>query len=324
MSVPPKPLKIAVIAFDGISLFHLSVPGLIFGRDRTGIGIPPFDYRICSSDGPVITADNGLRLDIPYGLEAVDSADVVIVPSWRQASDPPPRALLDSLRRAEARGAIVVGLCLGAFPLAAAGLLAGRRATTHWRAVPELSALCPSAEVVPDALYVDTGQIVTSAGVSAGLDCCLHLLRRFHGAEVARLMARQIVLAPHRQGGQAQFIDQSLPARPENDRFDEAIAFARANLDQPLRLDDLAERAHLTRRTFSRRFRQRHGTSFGAFLARERIVAAQRLLETSDLGIERIAEAVGFGTSAALRQRFSAVIGASPSAYRRQFAEPTA
>ncbi len=318
------PLKIAVIAFDGISPFHLSVPGLIFGRDRSAVGIPAFDYRICSCDGAVIAADNGLRLEVPFGLEAAESADIVIVPSWRDTDEIPPEALLALLRRAESRGAVVVGLCLGAFALAAAGSLAGRRATTHWMAVPELRRRCPDAEVVPDVLYVDAGQIVTSAGTSAGLDCCLHLLRRIHGAEVARIMARYIVLAPHRQGGQAQFIDQSMPHRPENDRFDAAIAHARAHLDEHLGLDDLADRAHLSRRTFSRRFRQRHGTSYGAWLARERIVAAQRLLETSDLGIERIAEAVGFGTSAALRQRFGVIVGTSPTAYRRQFAEPRA
>ena len=324
MPMPDTPQSIAVIAFDGINPFHLTVPGLIFGKDRTLHGVPLFDYRICSCDGPVIDADNGLRIEIPFGLDAADTADVIIVPSWRDPAEMPPEPLLACLRRTMDRGAMVVGLCLGAFPLAAAGCLKGRRATTHWGAVDQLRTMSGAAEIAPDVLYVDEGQVVTSAGVSAGLDCCLHLLRRFRGAEIARIVARHTVLAPHRQGGQAQFIEQAIPLQPELDRFDAALASARADLRAAPGLDALAAQAGLTRRTFSRHFRQRYGTSFYAWLGRERIAAAQRLLETTDLTVERIAGEVGFGTATAFRQRFVATLGVTPTGYRRAFAEALA
>ncbi|MHB8564776.1 MAG: helix-turn-helix domain-containing protein [Acidiferrobacteraceae bacterium] len=311
---------IAVIAFSGISPFHLAVPSMVFGEDRRAAGVPPFEVLVCAAEPGPLPTSAGFLIQTPYGLGDLARAQTIIVPSWRNPEERPPASLLRALRVAQARGARLVGLCLGSFVLAAAGILDGRPATTHWLWVDELARRYPEVEVRPDVLYIDDGDVVTSAGTAAGIDCCLHLLRMQCGAEIANYVARRMVVPPHRQGGQAQYIERPVPVVPTaGDRFAEVLAWVAGNLGQPHPLDALAERALMSRRSFTRRFRQVTGTTFGAWLVNERLALAQRLLETTDQSIDRIASAAGFGSSVSLRQHFAAAFRVSPSVYRRTF-----
>ncbi|WP_192183754.1 helix-turn-helix domain-containing protein [Mesorhizobium amorphae] len=312
---------IAAIAFDGISPFHLSVPCLVFGADRTRLGLPRFDFRVCAMEQGAIHTDGGLSISVPHGLSALDEADIVIVPSWKDLEAPLPAVLTDALTRAHRRGALIVGLCLGTFAIAAAGLLAGRRATTHWAYTDQLQALHPDIILDADVLYVDDGDIVTSAGVAAGLDCCLHIVRARYGAELALRLARHIVLSPHRQGGQAQFIERPVAKTPTADRFAQALDQVRKTLGEKHSLDSVANAAGLTRRTFTRRFQQSIGTSFGDWLADLRVALAQRLLEATDKSMDMVAFEAGFGSATSLRQHFAARLRTSPMQYRREFSK---
>ncbi|QWP76556.1 helix-turn-helix domain-containing protein [Lysobacter sp. K5869] len=318
MNAEPLLTRLAVVAFDRISPFHLSVPCLVF-EQRGDPALPAFDLRVCAAEPGPLRVRAGFGISADHGLKSLAWADTVIVPSWRDGDERPPEALLRALVRAHERGARIVGLCLGAYVLAEAGLLDGRRATTHWMWSEHFGARYPKVELQRDVLYVDDGRITTSAGTAAALDCCLHLVRRAHGADIANRLARRLVVAPHRQGGQAQYIEQPLPATARDDRLGEVLAWALAHLDRPLSLDALAERALMSRRTFTRRFRDATGTTVGQWLAGQRLAHAQRLLETSDRGLDAIAGDTGFGTAASLRQHFAARLGVSPSAYRRGF-----
>ena len=313
------PHAVAVVAFDGISPFHLSVPCMVFGPDMAGHGVPSYRLLVCSADRGSLRTTAGFAIEAPYSLAALARAQTVIVPSWHHTDERPPEALLRALRAAHRRGARIVGLCLGAFVLAEAGLLDGRPATTHWALARDFQERFPTVELRPDVLYVDDGDVLTSAGTAAGIDCCLHLLRRDHGAEVAARVARRMVVAPHRQGGQAQYIEQPVAASRADDRLSGVIAWALERLAQPHNLDSLAERAAMSRRTFTRHFRQATGTTVGRWLQSQRLAMAQRLLETSTRPIDDVAERTGFGSAVSLRQHFAAAFGTSPSAYRRQF-----
>ena len=312
---------IAAIAFDGISPFHLSVPCLVFGADRTRLGLPRFDFRVCAVEEGAIRTDAGLSISVPHGLSALDDADIVIVPSWKDLEAPLPAVLTDALTRAHRRGALIVGLCLGTFAIAAAGLLAGRRATTHWAYTDQLQALHPDILLDADVLYVDDGDIVTSAGVAAGLDCCLHIVRARYGAEIALRLARHIVLSPHRQGGQAQFIERPVAKTPTADRFAQTLDKVQATLGETHSLDSVANAAGLTRRTFTRRFQKSNGTSFGDWLTDQRVALAQRLLEATDKSMDMVAFEAGFGSATSLRQHFAARLRTSPMQYRREFSK---
>lgn len=312
---------VATIAFDGISPFHLSVPCLVFGEDRTRQGLPRFDFRVCAlQPGAPLRTQSGLGLVAPYGLEELVGADIVVVPTWREIEAPPPDSLVEAVAEAHAAGAIVVGLCLGAFVLGAAGLLDGREATTHWASADRLDAMYPKARVRPDVLYVDAGTVITSAGVAAALDCCLHIVRRLYGADPARRVARSLVLPPHRQGGQAQFIERPVAPSADNDALARALDTVVASLDDPHSLDSVATLACMSRRTFTRRFGSRTGTSFSKWLIEQRVLRAQELLETTAHSIENVARMSGFGTAASLRQHFAARLATSPVSYRREFA----
>lgn len=310
---------VAVVAFDGISPFHLSVPCLVFGEDRVALGLPRFDFRVCAIEPGPFRTEAGLTLTTPHGLEALGGADIVIVPSWKDLDRPLPSPVKEALCRAHAAGALLVGLCLGSFAVAATGLLTGRGAATHWAYADQLRALHPDIRVDANALYVDEGDVVTSAGVAAGIDCCLHIVRARYGAEAALRLARRIVASPHRQGGQAQFIERPIAKTPQADRFTRALDHVRATLGQVHGLDRVAEAAGLTRRTFTRRFQKTVGSSFGDWLAAERIALVQRLLETTDRSIDTIAYETGFGTATTLRQHFAARLKTSPAQYRREF-----
>lgn len=311
---------IAALAYDGIRPFHLSVPCLIFGEDRASEGLPSWDFRVCAPKAnTVLRTQSGLGLVAPYDLSGFDGADMVIVPSWLGKHEPVPNQISDALGKAYHRGATIVGLCLGAFPVAAAGLLDARSATTHWQATDALAATYPQVTVVAEQLYIDHGDVITSAGVAAALDCCLHIVRKRHGAEVAQRLARRIVLSPHRQGGQAQFIERPILKSRDVDQMSRALDEVLSSLDAPHDLDSVASRAMMSRRTFTRRFQDRTSMSFVRWLTYQRVIRAQELLETTDRSIEQVASLAGFGTATSLRQHFSALLGTSPSHYRGSF-----
>ncbi|HIV72692.1 MAG TPA: helix-turn-helix domain-containing protein [Candidatus Aquabacterium excrementipullorum] len=311
--------QVAVVAFDGISPFHLSVPCLVFGEDRDVRGQARYRLSVCAVTPGRLRTNAGFELMVPLGLGGLRKADIVLIPSWDTSLTPPPSALLNALKSAHARGAQVVGLCLGAFVLAEAGLLDGRRATTHWLGAAEFERRYPAIELQADVLYVDDGSVVTSAGTAAGLDCCLHLLRQAFGAEAANQAARRMVVAPHRQGGQAQYIAQPVSVRPQRDKLGAVIEWMLANLPHPQPLDALAARAAMSRRHFTRRFHEATGTTVHAWLVQHRLALAQRLLEDGDDAIEEVAAQSGFGGAVSLRQHFASALKVSPSAYRQQF-----
>jgi len=316
---PLAPHTIAVLAFDQISLFHLSVPCLVFAEDRSDAGVPLFEVRVCAAEPGPLRSTAGVHVQAPFGLEGLRGAGTVIVPSWRDPAERPNEAVLQALRQAHANGARMVGLCLGAFVLAHAGLLDARPATTHWQLADQFAQAFPTIAVNPEVLYVDDGSVVTSAGTAAGLDCCLHLLRTDWGAEVANRVARRMVLAPHRQGGQAQYIERALPTTGANHRLSQVLEWVNAHLEQAHSLDSLAERAAMGRRTFTRHFRQITGATVGQWLLNQRLALAQSLLETTDLSIDAVAQRAGVGAATSLRQHFMAAFGTTPSAYRKQF-----
>jgi len=310
---------IAVIAFNGISPFHLSVPCAVLGEDRTGASIPKFELLVCAAETGVLQTSAGFTISTRHGLRDLSKAATIIVPSWRNPAEMPPQRLLNALRSAHQRGSQIVGLCLGSFVLAAAGLLDDRPATTHWFWADELAKRYPLIRVDSNVLYVDDGNIITSAGTAAAIDCCLHILRQRYGAKVANQVARRMVVSPHRQGGQAQYIQQPVRDVSTIDHFAKVLDWTSRNLDKPHSLDTLAERALMTRRTFTRRFRQVMGVTVGDWLLSQRLVLAQQLLETSDRPIDLIAEMSGFGSPASLRQHFNHTFKISPSNYRREF-----
>ena len=318
--VSPLPaIKVAVIAYDGITPFHLSVPCLVFGTPPGKTEMPGFEVFVCAAEKAHLHTSAGFAIAAERDLTAVADADIVVMPSWHDDCRNAPDALLDVLRDAHRRGARVVGLCLGAFPLAQAGLLDGRAATTHWEAAGELARRHPKVKVNQEVLYVDEGDLLTSAGVAAGLDCCLHLLRQIYGAETANKVARKLLIAPHRDGGQAQFIERPLPVSNSDGRFSQVLEWVTQHLEQAHSIDSLAERGAMSRRNFTRHFRQATGTSFKQWLLNQRMAQAQRMLESSNASIEVVAQEAGFGTALSLRQHFRATLRTSPSDYRKLF-----
>ena len=312
-------ITIAVIAFNNISPFLLSVPCTVFRQDDDQPDLPRFNLMVCSCEGSTLQSSAGFGIRTRHTLRELEQADIVIVPSWRDPDEPPPERLVSALQRARQRGATIVGLCLGTFVLAAAGLLENRPATTHWGWTDRLAARFPSIAVKPDVLYVDDGQVITSAGVAAGIDCCLHLLRRCCGAEAAGRVARRMVVPPHRQGGQAQYIEMPVSRSPAEDSFSRNLEWLLRHLDEPHSLDSLAQRFMMSRRTFTRRFRQVTGVTVGSWLLGQRLALAQRLLETTAKPIERVAQEAGFGSEGSLRLHFSRELQTSPARYRREF-----
>lgn len=310
--------SMAVIAFDRINPFHLSVPFAVFGEDRRDAGVPLTKVQICTFEKRTLITSAGFTLAGVQGRQILEQAGIVIVPGWRDPHELPPPAMLAALQRAGRRGAVVVGLCLGSYVLAAAGLLDGRPATTHWMWADDLAARYPQVQVQREVLYVDDGEVMTSAGVAAGIDCCLHLMRRLHGAETASRVARRMVVPPHRQGGQSQYIEP-LHETPAIDRFAAVVEWVQRHPQQAHTLDSLAARAFMSRRTFTRRFRQAIGTTVSTWLVHQRVALAQRLLETTGDSINLIAQQVGFGSEVSLRKHFSKVLQTTPARYRREF-----
>ncbi|HEX3426833.1 MAG TPA: helix-turn-helix domain-containing protein [Acidimicrobiales bacterium] len=309
---------VAAVVFDGVSPFEFAVACEVFGIDRTkDVGVPWYRFLVCAAGPTPVRAGTGFTIGTSHGLEALRRADTILVPAGEGEKN---EELLDALRRAHKRGARIMSVCTGAFVLAAAGLLDGRRATTHWAHAAELSRRYPLVQVDPDVLYVDDGDILTSAGTAAGIDLCLYVVRLDYGAEAANIVARRMVVPPHRDGGQAQFVAQPLPeVSLACDPFTEALAWALEHLEEDLSIGQLAARAAMSPRTFARRFGDTHGTTPHQWLLRQRVLLAQRLLETTDLGVEQVAARCGMGTAANLRQHFQRIVRNTPQGYRRCF-----
>jgi AraC family transcriptional activator FtrA len=318
--------RVVVLAYDGLCTFEFGLVIEVFGLDRPEL--PPlerpwYEVTVAAVDPPPLRAAGGIRVAVDAGPEALEEAGTIVVPGWTRLDHDPDPELVTALRQAVGRGARLVSICSGVFLLAATGLLDGRRAATHWRYAEGLRRRYPAVDVDPAVLYVDEGPIITSAGSAAGIDACLHLVRRDHGPEVAGLVARRLVVPPHRDGGQAQFVP-----RP-NDPLDRvagerapvarAMDWATARLDQPITVEDLARAVDLSSRTFSRRFAAQVGTSPYRWLIGQRLALARDLLETTDAPIDAVAAATGFATAATLRHHFGRSLGTTPSAYRRSF-----
>jgi transcriptional regulator GlxA family with amidase domain len=311
---------IAVLALDGVAPFELGVLVEVFGVDRTEDGLPAFDFAVCSPGARPVTTSGGFDLVPRHGLDRLASADLIGVPALSDVDALPDEALA-ALRAAVERGARVLSVCTGAFVLGAAGLLDGRRCTTHWRHADELAQRHPLAEVDGDVLYVEDGPVITSAGTASGIDACLHVVRAEFGARAAGALARRMVVPPHRDGGQAQYIEtpvQVAPAQSLQPLLEEVLA----HLDEEHTVDSLAARALLSPRTFARRFKQETGTTPHAWLSARRVELAQRLLEETDEPVERIAVLAGFGGAAAMRHHFVQARATTPQAYRRTFRCP--
>lgn len=309
--------RVAAIAVPGVSAFELGLVCEVFGIDRTDTGGPAFEFTLCTPEPGPVAMEPGLRLDVRADLSAAADADLVIALPYK-APAPLPAAVAEALRAAHERGAWVMSVCSGTFALGEAGLLDGRRCTTHWMYADELARRYPTAEVDPAVLYVEDRGVISSAGTAAGIDACLHLVRRELGAQHAAVIARRMVVPPHRDGGQAQYVDTPLPC--DADTLAPLLAWMAEHLDAELTVPELAARALMSERTFARRFRAETGTTPAAWVTRQRLVRAQELLERTNAGVDEVARLSGFGSAAILRHHFGRVLGTSPQAYRRQFA----
>jgi transcriptional regulator GlxA family with amidase domain len=318
--------NIAVIVLDGFSPFEMAVPCEVFGTDRTSDGLPRYDFSVVAGEPGPLRSEVGFTLQASAGLERLPAADLVVVPApsdERRIRAGWPPELLAALRTTVNRGGKVLSVCTGAFVLGAAGLLDGRACTTHWRHARELAAMYPAAKVDPSVLYVDDGQVITSAGTAAGIDACLYLVRKEQGGRVANAIARRMVVPPHRDGGQAQFVEH--PVGPlACDTLAEVIEWMERHLDEQVSVNELAHLAAMSPRTFARRFVKETGTTPQRWLTGQRILLAEQLLEETDETIDLIADRTGFGNATALRHHFRAWRSTSPNAYRRAFNRPRA
>lgn len=307
-----------MLAYDGVCTFELGIAVEVFGLP--GMGPLWYSVAVCAErPGQPLAANGGVRIVADAGLAALERARTIIVPGWQPVETMPPGVLLEALRRAHRRGARIASICSGVFVLAAAGLLDGRRAAVHWANVDALARRYPRIAVDAEVLYVDEDDILTSAGRAAGLDLCLHIVRRDYGTETANQVARRLVIAPHREGGQAQFIPRPVPEE-SGDHLAKVLSWARQNLDKNLSIANLAAKARMSRRTFIRRFEQATGVSPGQWVLDARVSEARRLLEASGLSVEQVATAIGFGSADVLRHHFRSRLHVSPARYRSSFA----
>ena len=312
--------SVAVLAYEGVSMFGIGITAEVFGCDRSAEGLPRYDYVITAAEPGVIRTDVGVPIIVAAGLDRFSAADLGIVVCWDQTDVLPPEPVLQALRTLVDRGGRVLSHCTGAFALAAAGLLDGRRATTHWQYAAQLASRYPAIDVDPGVLYVDDGQVITSAGTAAGIDACLHLLRLEHGAAVANAVARRMVVPPHRDGGQAQFVPAHVDDADDSANLASLHAWMLEHLREPLTVDDLAAHTLMSPRTFARQFAARTGTTPHQWLTRARLMRAQELLERSGDGIEQIAAECGL-SPLMLRRHFARLCGTTPQAYRRTFSQ---
>lgn len=309
----------SVLAYDGMSVFEIGIVTEVFGLPRPEFDVPWYELVICAETPGPVRVVGGASLHTPYGLDVFAAAETVIVPGVSDVAAGPSPGLIAALRYAHRHGSRIMSICSGAFALAGAGLLDGARATTHWRYADQFRRRYPGVDLDPDVLYIDGGTVLTSAGSAAGLDLCLHVVRRDHSATIANAVARRLVTQPHRDGGQAQFIEAPVTADPADDRVARSIAWALANLSEAISVARLAGRAHMSARTYLRHFARATGTTPIRWLVGQRVRASLALLETTDLPIEEIARAVGFETPVTYRHHFGRLMRTSPSAYRRAF-----
>ncbi|RBH55868.1 MULTISPECIES: transcriptional regulator FtrA [Pseudomonas] len=314
------PGLVAILAYDGLCTFEFGIAVEIFGLPRPEFDFPWYEHRIVGVDPGPMRAMGGIQVLADGGLEQLEDARTLIVPGWRSRIEPPPARLIEALQQAHARGTRIVSICSGVFVLAAAGLLNGRQATTHWRYTEELASRFPAIEVNPDVLYVDAGQIITSAGSAAGIDACLHLVARDFGTQVANTVARRLVMSPQRTGGQAQFIPAPVGRTPRND-LSRVMQWARERLHEPLEVRQLASQAAMSERTFLRRFSEATGITPKAWLQHERLARARELLESGNESSDRIAEQCGYRSVESFRVAFRSLVGLPPSVYRERFGQ---
>ncbi len=317
MDTPTR--RLAVVVFNGASLGAMSFAFGVFDMASQFGELPGLQIRVVGGEPDTALRGGGLTVPVPHELDEIRNADLVLVPNWRSPMEDPPEAALDALRAAHARGARIAGLCSGAFVLASAGLLDHRPATTHWAMAPLLAARFPEVRLDASVLYVDDGDVLTSGGGAAGMDLGLHLIRSWCGAEVANRLAKGMVVPPHRPGGQAQFIESPMPELDDGDPVSETLAWALTQLDTVLPVDALARRAHMSRRNYDRRFREITGAAPGTWLTHQRVIRAQRLLESTELPVDEIARYCGFSSAAALRPHFRRQVGVTPATYRETF-----
>ncbi|MFS1415098.1 GlxA family transcriptional regulator [Vibrio sp. 10N.286.49.B1] len=319
ISKPVDLIKITLVAFEGISAFHLSVPCMVF--QDIFVGQPPrFDLKICNENGSQFVTSSGFDAVIDRDLSAIEEADIVIIPSWPNDLPEPSRQLLVALQKHHAKDKLLVGLCLGSYVLACAGVVNGKRATTHWAFVEQFQQRFPKVEFDPNPLFIEHETIITSAGVAASLDCCLHIIRRLCGSELANDLARKMVTAPFRTGGQQQYIPAPINVKPLTEtNLSLVIELVEQNLNLSHSLDEVANRCAMSKRTFTRQFKATYGCTFGEWLQNQRLVLSQRLLETTQLSIPQVAEQVGFGSDSVFRKHFKIAFHVSPIQWRASF-----
>jgi AraC family transcriptional activator FtrA len=318
------PRSVAVLAYDGMSAFETGIVTEVFGLTWPEIDVPWYTLTICAESPAPVRVIGGATLQTEHGLDDLAAAGTVVVPSVADPTAEPSPQVIAALRQAHDRGARLVSICSGAFALAAAGMLDGRRATTHWRYAELLRRRFPRVEVDPAPLYVDDGDVLTSAGCAAGLDLGIHLVRRDHGAVVANAVARRLVISPHREGGQAQYIEGPVVDDPEDDRIGRSMAWMLEHLDRPSTLESLAAAVHMSPRSYLRHFTRCTGTSPIRWLIARRVQASLPLLERTTVPVDEIAAAVGFETAVTFRHHFTRAMRTSPSGYRRAFRPPAA
>lgn len=311
---------VVALAYDRLCTFEFGCTVEIFALERAELGVPWYDFAVCAAEAGPVRAAGGIAVLAPCDLDLLDRADTIVIPGWRDADETPPAALLDKLRAAHLRGARLCSICSGVFVLAAAGVLDGKRATTHWRHAERLARRYPAIAVAPDALYVDEGNLITSAGSAAGLDMLLHLVRRDHGAKIGNMVAQRLVTAPHREGGQAQFVPRPM-AKDEAGRLASLMDWLRAHPALPHTIASMAQRVLMSPRTLQRQFQDATGMGPIAWLIRERVALARDLLESPATPMAQVAELAGFGSQESLRRHFRRIVATSPGAYRQRFCQ---
>lgn len=309
---------VVALAYDRLCTFEFGCTVELFALERPELGVDWYDFAVCAVEQGPIRAAGGVTLQAPYAPELLARADTIVIPGWRDADEPPPPQLLAWIRAAHARGARLCSICSGVFVLAAAGVLDGQRATTHWRYADRLAQRYPRIEVQPDHLYVDNGQVITAAGSAAGLDMLLHLVRRDHGAKVGNRVAQRLVVAPHREGGQAQFLPRPM-AQGEQGRLSRLMDWLRSHPAQPHTVASMAGRAAMSPRTLQRQFQQATGLGPVEWLIRERVAIVKDMLEEPEVPLAQIAECAGFGSEESLRHHFRRLTATTPGAYRKRF-----
>ncbi len=317
-TLPPLNRRLVLLAYECLCTFEFGIAVEAFGRADELLGKPLYDLEVASVEEGTFGAQGGVRLVVDGGLELLENAGTIVIPGWRSIDEPATERLIETLQKAHARGTRIVSICAGSFVLAAAGLLDGKRATAHWNSTPALAERFPKIQVEHGMIYVDEGSVITSAGGAAGVDLCLHLIRRDYGIDVANRTARRMVTPPLREGSQAQWIQQPVAARPAR-TLSPLLDDLRTRLNKPLAIEQLAADAGMSRRTFLRRFHDATGTTPGEWMLGVRLENACALLESGSLSIDRVAEQSGFGSPQALRHHFRQRLGTTPTLYRRQF-----